>query len=426
MQVLNVYKKESKIQLPIKEIVENNLNVKIETKEGYKFPSKKHSFQVNENLYKIKTKDFSLKLTKDHPCITSIEKEKQAKDITLEDIFYTKKGEQKIESIKKLHYQGKVYDFTIPEEENFYANGILTHNCRLRLDLKELRKKGNGLFGAYDSTGSIGVVSINFGRLGYESKKETQSTDEIEIEKTFYKKLDELLELCFNGLSAKRAFINKMLKDGMYPYTEFYLGHYENHFETIGVIGVNECLRNMYNIDIASEKGLNFSIKLLNYMRDKISAQQAKTGTLYNLEEIPGESACYRFAKHDLEQYPDIITAGTKSTPYYTNSTHLPVDYTSDVWFTLKHQEQLQTLYTGGCVVHIFLGQPIESWKVARDLIKKICYTTKIPYITLTPTYSICPIHGFIPGKHERCPTCKEIQIQNYKKELEKLEAQVQ
>lgn len=274
--------------------------------------------------------------------------------------------------------------------------------CRLRLDLRELRKKSGGFFGSGESTGSIGVVTLNMPRLSY------QATD---IE-DFYSKLDNLMDVAARSLDIKRKIITRLLEEGLYPYTKRYLGGFENHFSTIGLVGMNEaCLNaNWIRKDISTEEGKAFSIEVLNHMRARLADYQEKYGDLFNLEATPAESTAYRLAMHDKKQFPNIITAtegnGVNATPYYTNSSHLPVSYTSDVFEALEHQDDMQTLYTSGTVFHAFLGEKLSNWKEAALMVKKISDNFKLPYYTLSPTYSVCPEHGYIAGEHFTCPEC--------------------
>lgn len=283
--------------------------------------------------------------------------------------------------------------------------------CRLRLDLRELLKRGNGLFGSAEQTGSIGVVTINMARLGYKHKGDWVG---------FYRELDELLELAKDSLERKRTFITKMMQEGLYPYTQRYLGTFRNFFSTIGVNGMNEMIRNFYNdkSDITDELiGYQDCLKVLEHIRNKMVEFQESTGHLYNLEATPAEGATYRFVKEDLKRYPDIIHAGTEDNPYYTNSSQLPVDYTTDPFEALDRQEELQSMYTGGTVLHIYTDGAFKDWTSCRDFIRLAVTNFKVPYISLTPTFSICPKHGHLYGKHEFCPLCdKELQ-QKYMKE---------
>ncbi len=266
--------------------------------------------------------------------------------------------------------------------------------CRLQLDLKELRNKMGGLFGAGDQTGSVGVVTINMPRIGFLSKSEQQ----------FFERLDFMMETAKESLETKRAIVEKNLKAGLMPFSQEFLGSYHNHFSTIGLNGMHESLLNFFEEGIGSIEGKEFALKVLKFMREKLSKFQEETGNLYNLEATPCESATYRFAKKDVELYPGIITAGTKERPYYTNSTHLPVNFTDDVFEALEHQDALQVLYTGGTVLHGFLGERIDDWETTRELVKKISYNFKLPYFTITPTFSVCPVHGYIKGEHFNCP----------------------
>ena len=271
--------------------------------------------------------------------------------------------------------------------------------CRLRLDLRELRKKGGGFFGSGESTGSIGVVTLNLPRIAY-----LASTKE-----EFYSMLDKYMDIAARSLDTKRKVINRLLEEGLYPYTKRYLGAFNNHFSTIGLVGMNETILNAKWIDsdITKPEGRDFSIEVLNHMRDRLSDYQEMYGDLFNLEATPAESTTYRFAKHDTEEFADIITAACKDqAPYYTNSTHLPVNYTEDIFDALEMEDEMQTLYTSGTVFHGFLGERMPDWKAAAKLVKKIAYNFKLPYYTLSPTYSICESHGYIAGEHFSCPHC--------------------
>lgn len=270
--------------------------------------------------------------------------------------------------------------------------------CRLRLDLRELRKKSGGFFGSGESTGSIGVVTINLPRLAYT----TSSRDE------FFEKLDHLMDLAAASLKTKRTVLTKFMDAGLYPYTKRYLGTFNNHFSTIGLVGMNEaCLNAKWlHCSIAEAPGLAFAKDVLNHMRERLVVYQEKYGDLYNLEATPAESTCYRFALHDKQKYPDIITAHEGATPYYTNSSHLPVGFTDDVFKALDIQDELQTLYTSGTVFHAFLGRKLDSWTDAASLVRRIAENYKLPYYTLSPTYSVCREHGYLPGRHATCPFC--------------------
>lgn len=273
--------------------------------------------------------------------------------------------------------------------------------CRLRLDLRELRKKTGGFFGSGESTGSVGVVTINMPRIAYlASNKED-----------FYKRLDRMMDISARSLKIKRDVITKLLDEGLYPYTKRYLGDFSNHFSTIGLIGMNEVGLNARWLgrDLSDDKTQQFTKDVLNYMRNRLIIYQEEYGDLYNLEATPAESTTYRLAKHDRKRWPDIKTAGKDGdTPYYTNSSHLPVDYTADIFEALDIQDELQTLYTSGTVFHAFLGEKLPDWKAAAALVKKIAENYKLPYYTLSPTYSVCKNHGYIAGEHFACPECGE------------------
>ena len=273
--------------------------------------------------------------------------------------------------------------------------------CRLRLDLRELRKKSGGFFGSGESTGSIGVVTINLPRIAYQAKDE----------KDFYKRLDKLMDISARSLKAKRTVINTLMEAGLYPYTKRYLGTFKNHFSTIGLVGMNEACINAKFLgkNIGTKEGLAFAQAVLKHMRDRLTSYQEQYGDLYNLEATPAESTTYRLAKHDKQDFPLIKTAAPDGkAPYYTNSSHLPVDYTADVFEALKIQDELQTLYTSGTVFHAFLGERLPSWQSAAALIKKIAENFKLPYYTLSPTYSVCNEHGYLPGEQQICPYCNK------------------
>lgn len=273
--------------------------------------------------------------------------------------------------------------------------------CRLRLDLRELRKKSGGYFGSGESTGSVGVVTINLPRIVYLSADE----------KEFYERLDHMMDIAARSLKIKRGVITKLLNEGLYPYTKRYLGTFDNHFSTIGLIGMNEVGLNARWLrkDLTHPETQAFAKDVLNHMRERLSDYQEEYGDLYNLEATPAESTTYRLAKHDRERYPDIITAGKEGdTPFYTNSSHLPVEYTSDIFDALDIQDELQTLYTSGTVFHAFLGEKLQDWKSAAELVRTIAENYKLPYYTLSPTYSICKNHGYLTGEHFTCPYCGE------------------
>ena len=271
--------------------------------------------------------------------------------------------------------------------------------CRLRLDLRELRKKSGGFFGSGESTGSVGVVTINMPRIAY------LATDE----EDFFNRLNKIMDISARSLKVKREVITQLLEEGLYPYTKRYLGTFNNHFSTIGLIGMNEVGLNAKWIkkDMTHRETQEFSIKVLNHMRNRLSDYQEKYGDLYNLEATPAESTTYRLAKHDKKRYPDIITAAKEGeTPYYTNSSHLPVWFTEDIFEALDIQDELQTLYTSGTVFHAFLGEKLPDWKAAANLVRKIAEKYKLPYYTLSPTYSVCQEHGYITGEQFTCPIC--------------------
>ena len=272
--------------------------------------------------------------------------------------------------------------------------------CRLRLDLRELRKKSGGFFGSGESTGSVGVVTINMPRIAYLSKTPEE----------FYKRLDKMMDIAARSLKTKRTVITKLLNEGLYPYTKHYLGSFDNHFSTIGLVGMNEACLNApwLRKDLTDAESQQFTKDVLNHMRERLSDYQEQYGDLYNLEATPAESTSYRFAKHDVKRYPDIITASNsmEKTPYYTNSSHLPVSYTSDIFDALDVQDELQTLYTSGTVFHAFLGEKLADWKVTANLVRKIAENYRLPYYTISPTYSICKEHGYLSGEQDVCPKC--------------------
>jgi len=289
-------------------------------------------------------------------------------------------------------------------------NDVRSMCCRLQLDKRELRKKGGGLFGADELTGSIGVVTINLPRIGYLTKTKRE----------FFERLDHFMRLAKESLVIKRKVINRLMENGLFPYTKRYLKHFDNHFSTIGINGMNECLLNFMGKDITTQEGRAFALEVLDFMRKKLADYQEETGDLFNLEATPAESTSYRLAKHDKQKYPDIITSGDKD-PYYTNSTQLPVNYTTDIFEALDLQEELQCKYTGGTVFHGFLGEAIEDWRTCRDLVKAIAYNYRIPYFTITPTFSICPVHGYLAGEHFYCEKCADREREEIMLEIEKL-----
>ena len=273
--------------------------------------------------------------------------------------------------------------------------------CRLRLDLRELRKKAGGFFGSGESTGSVGVVTINMPRIAY------LATDEAD----FFTRLEKMMNIAARSLKIKRNVITKLMNEGLYPYTKRYLGTFNNHFSTIGLVGMNEACLNAKWIrkDLTDRDAIEFTKKTLNFMREKLSDYQEEYGDLYNLEATPAESTAFRLAKHDKKRYPDIITASQpNATPYYTNSSHLPVGFTSDIFKALDIQDELQTLYTSGTVFHAFLGEKLPSWQACAKLVRTIAENYRLPYYTMSPTYSICKNHGYLVGEQYVCPECGE------------------
>jgi anaerobic ribonucleoside-triphosphate reductase len=281
--------------------------------------------------------------------------------------------------------------------------------CRLRIDNRELHKRGGGFFGANPLTGSIGVVTLNLPRIGY------LATDEDD----FVARLEYLMEVARDSLEIKRKVLEKFTENGLYPYSRRYLHnvkersglYWMNHFSTVGIVGMNEAIMNLFGVNIASGDGTAFAQRVLSFMRKKLLKFQEDTGSIYNLEATPAEGTSYRLARIDRKKYPDIVPANQKSVtvgaePFYTNSTQLPVDYDGDLFEALQHQDKLQTLYTGGTVFHIYLGERLHSWKAAAELIKKVAWSSHLPYFTLTPTFSICPTHGYVNGEHKECPAC--------------------
>ena len=271
--------------------------------------------------------------------------------------------------------------------------------CRLRLDLRELRRKSGGFFGSGESTGSIGVVTINLPRIAYLAKNKED----------FFARLDHMMDISARSLSVKRKVITQLLNDGLYPYTKHYLGTFNNHFSTIGLVGMNEVglNANWLRKDLTHKETQDFAVEVLNHMRNRLVIYQEQYGDLYNLEATPAESTSYRLAKHDKDKYPDIITASENGkTPYYTNSSHLPVGFTDDIFTALDVQDRLQTLYTSGTVFHAFLGEKLPTWKSAAELVRKIAENYKLPYYTMSPTYSVCKEHGYLKGEQFICPKC--------------------
>ena len=299
--------------------------------------------------------------------------------------------------------------YGLPYFQNFVNSELEPHMvrsmcCRLQLDLRELLKRGNGLFGSAEQTGSVGVVTVNCARLGY-----LHAGDEPAL----LAALDRLLELGKDSLEVKRTLIQRLMDEGLFPYTKRYLGTLRNHFSTLGVNGINEMVRNFTgNVhDITSDWGHAFAVRFLDHVRERIVAFQEETGHLYNLEATPAEGTTYRFAKEDKKRWPDILQAGTPEQPYYTNSSQLPVGFTDDPFEALQRQESLQTKYTGGTVLHLYMGERLSSGTACRELVKRALTRFRLPYITVTPTFSICPQHGYLAGEHPFCPKCDEERL---------------
>ncbi|MES9861318.1 MAG: ribonucleoside triphosphate reductase [Candidatus Thiodiazotropha sp. LLP2] len=307
--------------------------------------------------------------------------------------------------------------YGLPYFQNF-LNSELSPNmvrsmcCRLQLDLRELLKRGNGLFGSAEQTGSLGVVTLNCARLGFQFR---------DNETALFKRTDELLKLARNSLEIKRKVIQRHMDAGLFPYTKRYLGTLRNHFSTIGINGLNEMIRNFSQdrFDITHTHGKALAERFLDRIRQQMVAFQEETGHLYNLEATPAEGATYRFARQDQKKFPDILQAGTRQKPYYTNSSQLPVGYTDDPFAALQHQESLQRKYTGGTVLHLYMNEQISSTEACKKLVKRSLANFRIPYLTITPTFSICPVHGYLSGEHEFCPQCDDLLIQQKQKEQE-------
>lgn len=296
--------------------------------------------------------------------------------------------------------------------------------CRLRLDNRELRKRGGGLFGANPLTGSIGVVTINLPRIGYAADSEEE----------FFERLESLMQLARESLRIKREILEKLTENGLYPYARYYLSdikmnfdqYWKNHFNTVGIIGMNEALQNFIGVDIMHDDGLEYAVKIMNFMRDKLMEFQDEDDMLYNLEATPAEGTSFRLAKRDAKDLEGIITAGSAERPYYTNSTQIPVEKTRELFKALKHQDQLQTLYTGGTVFHVFLGEAVDEPIAVSKLLQKITGEYAIPYVTITPTFSICPTHGYIKGEHRNCPFCADERASAIESEIRKLQKEEQ
>jgi len=310
---------------------------------------------------------------------------------------------------------GVTAKYGVPYFSNFvnsdmHPEDVRSMCCRLRIDNRELRKRGGGFFGANPLTGSIGVVTLNMPRIGFLSKDEDE----------FFQRLERLMETAKTSLEIKRKVLEAFTENGLYPYSRRYLHHvnenhgkyWKNHFSTIGLVGINEAVLNLLGVNIASQDGKDFAVKTLRFMRERLADFQEETSNIYNLEATPAEGTSYRLARIDKRKYPNITAANERlvqtrhAEPFYTNSSQLPVDYEGDLFEALEHQESLQTLYTGGTVFHIFLGERLHSWKSAAELIRKVSSSSRLPYFTLTPTFSICPTHGYTSGEHKQCPVC--------------------
>jgi ribonucleoside-triphosphate reductase (formate) len=305
-----------------------------------------------------------------------------------------------------------------PYFQNFVNSNLNPHDvrsmcCRLQLDKRELRKRGGGLFGADELTGSIGVVTINMPRIGYRAK----------TKQDYFARLGKLMELAAESLVIKRKVIGRLVDNGLFPYTRRYLKTLNNHFSTIGIVGLNESLVNFMGRDITTEEGRAFGLEILDFMRTRLQDYQEYTGDLFNLEATPAESTSFRLAMHDKKEFPDIITAGTETSPFYTNSSQLPVGHTPDMFEALDHQEELQMKYTGGTVFHAFIGEAIDDWRSVRSLVQSISSTYRIPYFTITPTFSVCAVHGYLKGTQFNCPICKEEEQTAIRKRIMELEA---
>jgi ribonucleoside-triphosphate reductase len=294
--------------------------------------------------------------------------------------------------------------YGLPYFQNFLNSDLKPHMirsmcCRLQLDLRELLKRGNGLFGSAEQTGSLGVVTINCARLGYVHKGD---------EPGLFRRLDELIKLARSSLEIKRKVIQRHIDGGLFPYTKRYLGTLRNHFSTIGVNGINEMIRNFTEdaADITTDRGHDLACRLLDHLRRRMLELQEETGHMYNLEATPAEGTTYRFAREDRKRYPGILQAGSPERPYYTNSSQLPVGYTDDPFLALEMQDELQRKYSGGTVLHLYMSERISSPRACKRLVRRALERFRLPYVTISPTFSICPTHGYIPGEHEFCPTC--------------------
>ena len=325
-------------------------------------------------------------------------------DSEVADAIFTntaKMGSSYFQNFIGSQYKIDEFGNKVADENAYKPNAVRSMCCRLQLDLRELLKRGGGLFGSAEMTGSIGVVTLNLARLGYLYKG-----DEV----GFYKRLDELLELAKESLELKRKFINDMYKRGLYPYTKRYLPSFNNHFSTIGINGANEMLRNFTNDteNVATKYGEQFCLKLVNYIRERLKEFQEQTGNLYNLEATPAEGTTYRFAKEDKKRFYDIIQAGYGDNIYYTNSTQLPANFTDDPFKALSMQDELQCAYTGGTVLHLYMQERLENKDICKKIVRRVASNYRLPYFTITPVFSVCPKHGYLAGEHEYCPICDE------------------
>ena len=307
-------------------------------------------------------------------------------------------------------YKKDEFGNLVENSEAYKPGHVRSMCCRLQLDLRELLKRGGGLFGSAEMTGSIGVVTLNMARLGYLFKGD---------EKAIFNRVEELMDLSKDSLEKKRVFVQDMYERGLYPYTKRYLPHFNNHFSTIGINGVNEMLKNFFDesVDLSTQKGIEFTIKLLDFMRSKMVQYQEETGNLYNLEATPAEGTTYRFAKEDIKRYPEIIQAGMNKNIYYTNSSQLPVDFTDDPFEALSLQDDLQCKYTGGTVLHLYMKEKLSSADACKKLVKNVITNFRLPYITITPLFSVCPVHGYLVGEHEYCPKCDDEILQKESKD---------
>ena len=307
-------------------------------------------------------------------------------------------------------YKKDEFGNLVENSEAYKPGHVRSMCCRLQLDLRELLKRGGGLFGSAEMTGSIGVVTLNMARLGYLFKGD---------EKAIFNRVEELMDLSKDSLEKKRVFVQDMYERGLYPYTKRYLPHFNNHFSTIGINGVNEMLKNFFDesVDLSTQKGIEFTIKLLDFMRSKMVQYQEETGNLYNLEATPAEGTTYRFAKEDIKRYPEIIQAGMNKNIYYTNSSQLPVDFTDDPFEALSLQDDLQCKYTGGTVLHLYMKEKLSSAEACKKLVKNVITNFRLPYITITPLFSVCPVHGYLVGEHEYCPKCDDEILQKESKD---------